>query len=45
MRDNLFFCGILEEEVEDCEEMVKRFMCYKMCVWKDINFERVYRIG
>lgn len=45
MRDNLFFCGILEEEVEDCEEMVRRFMCDKMCVWKDINFERVYRIG
>lgn len=45
MRDNLLFCGIPEEEAEDCEETVRRFMCDKMRVRKDINFERVHRIG
>ena len=45
MRDNLLFIGIPEEEEEDCEELLTNFVHDKMRVRKDIEFERVHRIG
>ncbi|KAK3107397.1 hypothetical protein FSP39_002575 [Pinctada imbricata] len=45
MRDNLLFSGIPEEEEEDCEETVKEFIRTDMRVRKEIDFERVHRIG
>lgn len=44
MRDNLLFCGI-PEEAEDCGKTMRKFMCDKMRVRKEINFKRVHRIG
>ena len=55
MRERLIFTGISESEPqydmrgrivpEDCEMVIKRFLRREMNVTKDIEFNRVHRLG
>ena len=55
MRENLIFTGIQESEPqydmrgkimpEDCETIIKQFLSREMYVTKDIEFDRVHRLG
>lgn len=50
MRENLIFSGIPESqlgrgEYEDCESLIKCFIREQMNVTKDVEFDRVHRIG
>lgn len=50
MRENLIFSGIPESELgpneyEDCENLIKSFIREQMHVARDIQFDRVHRLG
>lgn len=50
MRENLIFSGIPESqlgrgEYEDCESLIKCFIREQMSVTKEVEFDRVHRIG
>ena len=45
MRDNLIFNGIAETKDEITENVVKLFIKTEMNIKKEINFERVHRMG
>lgn len=45
MRDNLIFTGIPENETEDTEKVLADFIKNKLEITKDIEFERVHRMG
>lgn len=44
MQKNLLFCGIKEEQGENCEDILKDFIYNKMEITKDIQFDRVHRL-
>lgn len=45
MRENLLFCGLAEAEGENCERKVKEFIQTELHINKDIQLDRVHRLG